>query len=204
MERNFSFLFDEEEDKPVKTTKIEKRESSSSQQSPLIREYSFVKPKRVKYLITIESKMNVAGIASENKVETRWFFTLKAITPYYYLFELIMLDNTMVETNNDGFVDIHKMVTQMQKALNEVVFQTNKQGAVIKVENIETIKQKWKSVKAEMFEYNKNMTSIQDLLKVNEKSAQGTNTFQTTVIQYHTIISQPETPDAGRLLNQYL
>ncbi len=138
--------------------------------APLLKEYAFKEKKQIKYKLDIQSKMNVGGISSENTVEIRWVITLKNITDDSYTFELLMLDNTMVQTNNDGFGEIHKLVTQMQKALNEIIFNTNRQGVVIKVININTIKEKWQAVKAEIIEYNRNMTSIQELFALQEQN----------------------------------
>lgn len=132
--------------------------------------YEFLKKETKKYLLTIHSTLNIGGIISENTVEVRWMLTLKNIYPESYEFELITIDNTIIKTNNNGFKEIHKLVTQMQKALNELSFTTNKKCKVIEVINLKVIKEKWQSVKAEMVEYNNNMTTLQEVFSIQEKN----------------------------------
>lgn len=122
-----------------------------------------------KYLLKIASKMNLGGFSSDNEVEIRWMLSLKDITHQSYTFELITLDHAMIKADNSGYIEVHKLVTQMQKALNEITFTIDKQGNLIKVDNLGQIQERWQAVKSEMIEYNRSNTSLEDLFKIQDE-----------------------------------
>ena len=122
-----------------------------------------------KYLLKITSKMNLGGFSSDNEVEIRWMLTLKDISHQSYTFELITLDHVMIKADNSGYLEVHKLVSQMQKALNEIVFTIDKQGELLYVNNLEQIKERWQKVKSEIIEYNRSNTSLEDLFKIQDE-----------------------------------
>jgi len=123
-----------------------------------------------KYLVNITSNMLLNGMMSETEVEIRWLVTLKEIGFQHYTFELITLDHRMVKSDNMGYIEIHKVVSQLQKALNEITFTVDKQGNLLEVKNLEQIKERWKDVKAETIEYNKSNTSLIELFKIQDEA----------------------------------
>ncbi len=123
-----------------------------------------------KYLVNIISNMLLNGMVSETEVELRWMLTLKEIGSHYYTFELITLDHRMVKADNMGYIEIHKVVSQLQKALNEITFTVDKQGKLLQVKNLEQIKERWEDVKAETIEYNKANTSLVELFKIQDEA----------------------------------
>lgn len=133
------------------------------------------KPFRKKYLFTITSNLSIGGVVSESKVEVRWMLELKKILTDGYHFEFITIDNTMVHTNNDGFIEIHHLVNQLQKALNEIEFISDFQGRVKQILNKDVIREKWESVRKEALAYNKSMTSLNDLFALQSESFNNEN-----------------------------
>ncbi|KMQ64421.1 hypothetical protein IVN40_05485 [Chryseobacterium indologenes] len=123
-----------------------------------------------KYLVNITSNMLLNGMMSETEVELRWMLTLKEIGSHDYTFELITLDHRMVKADNMGYIEIHKVVSQLQKALNEITFTVDKQGTLLRVKNLEQIKERWEDVKAETIEYNKANTSLVELFKIQDEA----------------------------------
>lgn len=123
-----------------------------------------------KYLVTIKSNMNLNGFTSDNEVQIRWMLSLIEIGTEYYSFELITLDHSMVKADNSGYIEIHKVVSQMQKALNEVKFTVDRQGNFLKVDNLEQIKDRWEDVKSEAIEYNRDNTSLVELFKIQDQT----------------------------------
>ncbi|MDN5477263.1 MAG: hypothetical protein L0G39_10050 [Chryseobacterium sp.] len=123
-----------------------------------------------KYLVKINSSMNLNGFTSDNEVEIRWMLSLREIGDQHYTFELITLDHAMVRADNTGYIEIHKVVTQMQKALNEIKFTIDKQGNLLRVDNLEQIKNRWESVKSEVIEYNRSNTSLVELFKIQDEA----------------------------------
>lgn len=123
-----------------------------------------------KYMLTIDSLMNLGGFISETTVEIRWQLEVKEIEKEYYLMELITLDNSMVKSDNTGFLEMHRLVSQMNKALHEIKFYIDKKGKLIEIVNLDEIEARWQSVKAELFEYNKNNTSLKELFSIQDKS----------------------------------
>ncbi len=123
-----------------------------------------------KYLVKISSSMNLNGFTSNNEVEIRWMLSLKEIGYQQYTFELITLDHAMIKADNTGYIEIHKVVSQMQKALNEIKFTTDKQGNLLRVENLQQIKDRWHSVKSEVIEYNRSNTSLVELFKIQDEA----------------------------------
>jgi hypothetical protein len=131
--------------------------------------FAFKKPGICKYLLTITSNMNLSGFSSDNVVEIRWLVRLKEIIENGYVFELITTDHTMVKSDNSGYIEIHKLVQQMNKALHEIVFTVDKQGVLLKINNLDQIRARWNSVKSEVLEYNKSNTSLVDLFKIQDE-----------------------------------
>ncbi|RLJ79466.1 hypothetical protein [Pedobacter alluvionis] len=134
-----------------------------------------------KYLFTITSKLSIGGILSESKVEIRWLIELKEIFDDGYLIEFITLDNTMVETNNEGFTEIHHLVNQLQKAFNEISFISNFEGKINKITNKDIINDKWNSVKKESIAYNKNMTSLNELFALQDENFNNEEALNTMI-----------------------
>ncbi|WP_326983203.1 hypothetical protein VUJ46_01260 [Chryseobacterium sp. MYb264] len=58
----------------------------------------------------------------------------------------------------------------MQKALNEIKFTIDKQGNLLRVENLDQIKDRWQSVKSEAIEYNRSNTSLVELFKIQDEA----------------------------------
>lgn len=114
--------------------------------------------------------MNLNGFTSDNEVEIRWMLSLKEIGALHYTFELITLDHTMIKADNTGYIEIHKVVRQMQKALNELKFTIDKQGNLLRVENLEQIKGRWNDVKSEAIEYNRSNTSLTELFNIQDEA----------------------------------
>lgn len=123
-----------------------------------------------KYLVKIKSCINLNGFTSDNEVEIRWMLSLKEIGALYYTFELITLDHTMIKADNTGYIEIHKVVRQMQKALNELKFTIDKQGNLLRVDNLEEIKKRWNDVKSEAIEYNRSNTSLIELFNIQDEA----------------------------------
>lgn len=132
--------------------------------------FSFKSLMTKKYLVKIKSTMNLNGFTSDNEVEIRWMLSLKEIGFEHYTFELITLDHAMVKADNTGYIEIHKVVSQMQKSLNEIRFTIDKQGNLLRVENLDQIKDRWKSVKSEAIEYNRSNTSLVELFKIQDEA----------------------------------
>jgi len=120
-----------------------------------------------KYLVTIDSRLNIGGMDSATTAEIRWLLDLRKIHSDACTFELITLDHTLTK-GDSGFMEIHKLVLQMQKALNEINFSADKQGN-LEIHNLEAIKKRWQSVKQETFEYNRGNTSIQELFALQDE-----------------------------------
>ena len=113
--------------------------------------------------------MNLGGFSSDNEVEIRWMLNLKNISDQSYTFELITLDHAMIKADNSGYIEVHKLISQMQKALNEITFTIDKQGNLIKVDNLQQIQDRWQTVKSEMIEYNRSNTSLEELFKIQDE-----------------------------------
>lgn len=133
-------------------------------------EYTFKSHITRKYLVKITSSMNLNGFTSDNEVEIRWMLSLKEIGVQHYTFELITLDHAMVKADNTGYIEIHKVVSQMQKALNEIKFTVDKQGNLLRVDNLQQIKIRWETVKSEVIEYNRSNTSLVELFKIQDEA----------------------------------
>ncbi|MCT2561781.1 hypothetical protein [Chryseobacterium herbae] len=133
-------------------------------------EHTFKSHATRKYLVKITSSMNLNGFTSDNEVEIRWMLSLKEIGAQHYTFELITLDHAMVKADNTGYIEIHKVVTQMQKALNDIKFTVDKQGNLLRVDNLEQIKTRWETVKSEVIEYNRSNTSLVELFKIQDEA----------------------------------
>lgn len=132
--------------------------------------YTFKKPQTKKYLLTLNSEMNINGLVSETTIEIRWLLSLKEIRDIGYKFELITLDHAM--TKGAEMIELHKVVIQMQKALNELVFTLTPDFKLDKVLNLTQIQKRWQAVKQETFEYYNEQRSIQEIFNIQEQNFQ--------------------------------
>jgi len=131
--------------------------------------YEFLLKASKKYLLTIQSKLNIGGFISETEVEIRWLLNLKEITDAGYVFELITLDNIISKDDNSGFSEIHALVRQIQKALNEIKFRIDRRGNLLQVINIDDIKERWSSVKRQAFDFNREATNLSKVFSLHDE-----------------------------------
>lgn len=164
--KKFSFWVPDDEEEQRSKSLPKKPQQEIHTES--INVFNFKETGSKKYLLKINSMMNFGGFPMNSEVEIRWMLNLKGIFQDGYKFELITLDHTIAKSSDPGYLEIHKLVAQMHKSLNDLIFTTNKKGELILISNIDTIREKWKSVKAELLEYNRQNTSLQDLFKVQD------------------------------------
>jgi hypothetical protein len=164
--KRYSLLFEDDNEKVVYSTK----DAYQERLEPYTNSLNFKQEMSRKYILTIDSKLNLGGFVGENKVEIRWLLTSRSIDRNEFQFELITLDHAILKNTDSAYLEVHKLVAQMHKALNEITFTIDSLGNLKKVLNIENIQNRWKSVKNELMEYNKAKTSLQELFKIQDEA----------------------------------
>ncbi len=148
----------------------EEFQKKHTQLGDLSNRYTFQKPHSKKYLLTLCSELNMNGLINQTVVEIRWLLSLKEINDIGYKFELITLDHSM--TKGAEMMELHKIIIQMQKALNELVFTMTPDFNLDQIVNLSQIQSRWQSVKKESFEYYKEQHNIQEIFNLQELNFQ--------------------------------
>jgi uncharacterized protein YutE (UPF0331/DUF86 family) len=121
-----------------------------------------------KYTLYQHSLITMGSLVIDTKNECRWDVKVLNVDDNYYNIEVLTLDNVITETNNSNIRDISLLNNTFKKMYNELNLLVNHQGRLIKVLNLDVIKQKWQKVKAEMVSIQANHPSIDGLIALND------------------------------------
>ncbi|MDR2951305.1 MAG: hypothetical protein LBV71_19120 [Prevotella sp.] len=110
----------------------------------------FKKPFVEKYRLTITSDIQTGNMPIQSKAVIRWEVKVKSVDENHINIEIIMLDNELIEYNNPlvkSMADMNKVLSGMWSELDLVL---DKRYKLVKVNNLELLKEKWEWIKSEM------------------------------------------------------
>jgi hypothetical protein len=145
------------------------------------------------YTLWIESNMMAINAEMKSKTQIRWDFTVLSITDDLIEIKLILLDQTLLESNNPLIKEIAQITKVFSRMYSELHLNISHQGKVIEVLNMETIKAKWAQTKTEIEKISQNNPDLKNVISLNDSIFQDsenltrsiqTNEFFTVYFNY--------------------
>lgn len=151
------------------SSKPNKKEIENSFSQKKMKRLSFLSTGTKKYKFTLEGEMKLNVMLSQTKTETSWLLQCKDISDDGYIFDLLSYDTVLKECNSDGFKELFLITNQFKKLYDEIKFQTDKEGKLLRVLNPEKLTEKWQRLKAETIQYFGDETTIDKFFAVNDE-----------------------------------
>jgi len=125
---------------------------------------------RRKYKVNIIGEMRMGGFSNKTNVQTEWVLTIQQIyNDNSVLFELMNYDSDVLESKNQGFKELSIVANQFKKATREVVGVIDKNGKLLRLINIDYIKERWEVIKNEIITFCGQTTDIEDFFKIENR-----------------------------------
>ncbi len=167
----------------------------------------FQAPFSEKYRLVIDSHIVMGSMEFKTQTQCRWDVRLLTVGKEHYDFELLTLENVMLQTNNPNLRDIASLNHAFGKMYSELRFTLDRKGQLLKVNNLAQITSKWQQTKAEMQELQSKHPSIEGIIALNDEvfaspesitKAVGDNEF--FELYFHQLFgrSLPDTVNAGK------
>ena len=167
----------------------------------------FQAPFSEKYRLVIDSDIVMGSMEFKTQTECRWDVRLLAVGKQHYDFELLTLENVMLQTNNPNLRDIASLNHAFGQMYRELRFTIDRKGQLLQVNNLAQIGGKWQQTKAEMQELQSKHPSIEGIITLNDEvfaspesitKAVGENEF--FELYFHQLFgrSLPDTLNAGK------
>lgn len=128
------------------------------------------KPFTENYTLITETKVRSGYFDMETKTKTRWALRVMAISEEGDAeLELLTLEHIMVETNNENLNDIIKLNQVFGRMYSELHIVINLKGEVIKIINLEHIKNKWEETKIQLLKIQQQDPALLQLVTINDE-----------------------------------
>ncbi len=121
-----------------------------------------------KYLVTNKSNIKIGTMNIKSTNESRWVINVKEIRESSYVFELLTLENVIVDTNNPMIKDVANFNNVFKEVYNELMLDISFSGELLSVLNPSLIRSKWERVKQEMMRLELQQPSIGNVIKLND------------------------------------
>ncbi|QNK61053.1 hypothetical protein H7F33_10695 [Pedobacter sp. PAMC26386] len=114
------------------------------------------------------SEIVMSSLVIKTVTEFRWDVRVLKVSDEYYHIELLSLDNVLKETNNPNMRDLNAFNNAFKRMYSELNMIINRQGELIKLNNIEEIQRKWAQVKTEMEAVQTKHDNMKGLIALND------------------------------------
>lgn len=121
-----------------------------------------------KYRLTITSDIQTGSMPINTKAEIRWNVKVKSVSEDKVAIEVITLDNQLLESNNPMVKDIANMSQVFAKIYSELDFEIDKKAKLLKLLNIDLIKEKWSRIKNDLKEVESQDPMITQVISLND------------------------------------
>jgi hypothetical protein len=132
------------------------------------RQIEFKKIFSERYLVEQTSEIIMSSLVIKTVTEFRWDVRVLKISDEYYHIELLSLDNVLKETNNPNMRDLNAFNNAFKRMYSELNMIINKQGVLVKLNNIKEIQRKWAQVKTEMEAVQTKHDNMKGLIALND------------------------------------
>ncbi len=123
---------------------------------------------REQYTLWITSDMMAVNAKMQNKTQIRWDFTVLEIHEDFFEARLLLLDHTLLATNNDLAREVSQLTQAFGRMYNELYVRVSHQGEILKILNLDIIQTKWSQTKAEMKSVAENSNELKSLINLND------------------------------------
>jgi hypothetical protein len=131
----------------------------------------FKKPFTEKYRLTIASNIQTGNMPITSKAIIRWEIKVKSVNEKYINIEIITLDNALVEYNNPlvkSMADMNRVLAGMWSELDLIL---DKDYELVKINNLELLKEKWGRIKSELKDIlSEEPEIISNIINLNDKN----------------------------------
>ncbi|OMQ07909.1 hypothetical protein [[Flexibacter] sp. ATCC 35103] len=122
------------------------------------------------YTLTSETNIKSGYFNMQTTTTTRWALRVIAIAENGDAeIELLTLEQLMVDTNNENLHDIIKLNQVFSRMYSELHLIINIQGAVVKIINLEHIKNKWEETKAQLLKIQQQDPVLVQVMTINDE-----------------------------------
>jgi hypothetical protein len=129
----------------------------------------FQAPFSEKYRLVIDSHIVMGSMEFKTQTQCRWDVRLLAVGKEQYDFELLTLENGMLQTNNPSLSDIASLNNAFGKMYSELRFTLDRKGQLLQVNNLDQIASKWQQTKAQMLELQNTHSTIEGIIDLNDE-----------------------------------
>lgn len=123
------------------------------------------------YTLITDTKIKSGYLDMETKTKIRWALRVIDVAENGDAeIELFTLENLMVDTNNESLNDIIRLNQFFSLMYNELHIIINVNGEVIKIINLQHIKEKWQETKAQLLRIKQQDPALLQLLTINDET----------------------------------
>lgn len=122
------------------------------------------------YTLIAETKIKSGYFDMQTKAKTRWALRVIAIDENGNTeLELFTLEQLMVDTNNENLNDIISLNQVFSRMYSELHIVINIKGEVVKIINLERIKEKWEETKIQLLKIQQQEPALLQLVTINDE-----------------------------------
>lgn len=126
---------------------------------------------RRKYKVNLKGDITFGSFTNTTEAETEWILSVREIyNDNSAMIELISFDTEVLNSKNEGFRELSIIANQFKKLSQEVVCIINKEGKIVKLINLDYIRERWNRLKNEMITVGGEMTDIEIFFKINNEN----------------------------------
>jgi hypothetical protein len=130
----------------------------------------FRRPFTENYTLISETNIKSGYFDMQTKTKTRWALRVIAIAENGDAeIELLTLEHLMVDTNNENLQDIITLNQVFSRMYSELHIIINIQGEVVRIINLEQIKNKWEETKIQLLKIQQQDSALLQVLTINDE-----------------------------------
>jgi len=141
-----------------------------SNNKTLINAIRFREPFAENYTLTTKTKIKAAYFDMQTTTKIRWAFRVIASEENGNAdIELFTIEHLMVETNNENLNDIISLNQVFSRMYSEIRVVIDVFGKIIRVVNLQQIKDKWEDTKKQLLKIQQQEPALQALITINDE-----------------------------------
>jgi len=123
-----------------------------------------------KYILTLDSEMQLNSLNIKNTVVTNIILQIKDIRKTEFLLDILSYNKEMASCNNEGIQQMFTITRHFEKLYDEFKVVVSKRGILKSIENFSYLQNKWKKIKNDSLQYFDTETDIESYFNLNENN----------------------------------
>lgn len=123
-----------------------------------------------KYILTLDSEMQLNSLNIKNTVATNIILQIKDIQKKEFILDILSYDKEMTSCNNEGIQQMFTVTRHFEKLYDEFKVVISKDGTLKSIENFNYLQNKWKKIKNDSLQYFDTETDIESFFNLDEKT----------------------------------